>query len=651
MVVVLVGLLGTYLMLDVAVTTSAANRARSGATNLAREITEDSRAIPFSQMSPSTIESQLQAMPGLTNTDPGGAWQISRDGTTYTVTASECSVDDPKDGYGVHDSTFCPDSSTQGTTDPQPIDFKRVTVAVSWSVVLDRGSHQTHTIQEVATLNSSGQPLGLKTTGLSVSGGPLDGSADPTVTPSTGVTSLQFQVTTPSGATAIVWTVDGAAQSWTSTSSSNGSGLQWISSAWNFSGISDGTYQVGAAAENSAGVVGPAVTIPVTLIRNVPAAPTLAFYGFNTNLSKPGGTTGTAVELQWQPNSERNVVGYQITSPTGATCTTTQGGANATADSACGTQFWCQTPAACIDLSPPSATGTNLTYKIAATYYDSTDTLQTGPSSNATVRPIKTYALAPTTNNAGTNCVGGTGTTLEDMLGSYTPSATDSTASGLITFCSDPFSSGDTIEGGGTAVAYFVNSGASSCQVKATLDTNGSSTGAVTATATVPSGTTTATPYTFTFTNDQQETMNAGDELNLGFDMSATTCGSTVLHYGSTGAPSSFQTAPIPVTPPGTPASLTVTTQPDGTAILTWPVSTSGPSVNFYRIYRTGASGSGPDYTERYDTVPATDCSSGTCTYDDVKRTTSQEYWVTAVGGTAAGSDMDESPAVGPVTG
>jgi hypothetical protein len=290
-------------------------------------------------------------------------------------------------------------------------------------------------------------------------------------------------------------------------------------------------------------------------------------------------------------------------------------------------------------------TASNVTYQVAALYYDSNGTLQESPHKSValTGTPSRTYTFAPTTTNTASNCVG---SVKMDMLGAYSLGSTDSTASGSIAFCSDAFKSGDTVEGGGTATAYFANTGSSSCQVTSTLSTDGSTTGAVTATATIPSGTSTATAYQFTFINNQLLTMAAGDRLDLAFDMSASGCASTVLHYGSSGAPSVFKTTPIPVTPPGTPGSLTVTPQSDGTAVLTWPPPATGAPVSFYRIYRDGK-----DYTNRYDYVPTSDCSSGTCTYTDAKRTSSHSYYATAVGGTTPGSNIAESAPVGPVTG
>jgi Tfp pilus assembly protein PilV len=655
-VVVVVGLLGAFLLLDVASATSAATRARSGGVNLAREITEDSRSIPFSQLAPSTIVTQLQGMPGLAPDAGATTWQITRNGFQYTANATECSVDDPKDGYGVHDSTFCSDSTVPtGTvlTDPTPIDMKRVTVTVTWSAL-----HQTHSVTEVATLTSAGQTLGLQVSGLSAvipgGTGPVACSGPQTITDPT-VTSMTFQVTAPAGTTQLVWSVDGAVQPWTSSPAFSGVAGTFTSSPWSITGLSDGTYRVGVAAEDANNVIGPAVTCPVTLIRNIPAAPklsaTLGSYGFNTNLMFSG-LAKTVAELQWQPNTEQNVIGYRIWNPSGQRiCDTTQGGANATTNQTCGPgNVWCATPAACIDLSAPSPTASNLTYQVAALYHDASGAVQESPHASATMTgaPSDTYSFAPTKQNNDGNCVATGITPKMDMRGVVTLGTTDSTATGSITFCSDAANSGDTVEGGGKATGYFVNSGASPCVVTATLSTNGSTTGAVTGTATIPNGTTSATAFLFTFTNPQLLTMNAGDRLDLNFNMSTPSCTSTTLHYGSTGAPSLFVTAASPITPPGPPGAPSATTQTDGSVVITWAESSVGAPVSFYRVYRDGL-----NYTNRYDVAPTADCDAVTltCTYTDAKRTTTHAYYITAVGGTTPGSNMAESLQVGPATG
>lgn len=464
--VLTVGLLTAFMMLSITLHASADVRAREGGVTLARQITEDARSIPYSQLSSSGIVSQLQAMPGLAAASSGSTWTIVRNGFTYTVTASVSTLNDPKDTSGA-------------------VDIKQVSATVSWTTFQGK----THQVTETTAMSTAGQDPGLIASSLALAAsqqgvggisGPANGTA-PVVT-STGITSLQFQVTAPTGTTAIVWTLNGGKQpTWNGSAPS--SGTIWTSAAWPVSGLSDGTYTVGAQAEDANGVLGPPVTITVRLIRNVPSAPNVTGYGFNPNVMVAGSAT-LGADLQWAANPEMNVVGYRIyKSGVGKICET-----STTAFSAnCGANAWCSTPTACVDLG---ATSSNPTYTVTALYYNATNTLQEG-------NPVS---------------------------------------------------------------------------------------------VTLASGT--------------------------------------------------------PVPPPAVPqVSMSVVTQPDDTAILTWSPPAGGTPVSFYRIYRGG-----DNYSNRYDTVPASSCST-TCTYHDTNRTSSTSYWVTAVGGTTPGSDMAESLATGPVTG
>src|SRR5947209_3555260 len=534
-VVLTAGLLALWSSLDISVKTSFNKHAREGATTLAREVAEDSYAIPFSQMSNSTIQTQLQAMPGLASSSQS-SWQVVRRGITYTINASVCSIDDPKDGYGVHDSTFCPDSSKTGTADSQPLDMKRVTAKVSWST-----NAGAHSVSESTTETSAGQVVGLATSALALASPPVGsaGVAGTTTQPNitlTSVTQLTFSVTAPSGATAIVWTVNGVPQTWTSSIH----GTTWTSSAWAISGLSDGTYQVGAQAQDSSGVIGPATTIPVGLSRNIPSAPNVTDYGFNTNLFSSGSPT-TAAEIQWQPNSELNVTGYRVYNPSGTLiCTTT----NSWSNSSCGTNAWCMTATACIDLAPPSPTSSNLNYQVAATYRDGQGNTQQGPATTVTLTggDVGSFSFAPSAQNNGTNC---SGTTQKDMLSPYTPGSDTLQSNGTVTFCSPGFISGDMVGGGGTATAYFDNSSSNACSVTATLNVDGSSSGQLTASNTIPKQSSTAV-YPFNFTNGSPLTMSAGDKLNLSFSIPS----SCTLHYGGPTYPSQFATSPLAITPP-----------------------------------------------------------------------------------------------------
>lgn len=358
--VLVVGLLTAYSILVISDHASASVRAREGGVALARQITEDVRSIDYSQVSSSSVVGLLQAMPDLANTSSGSTWTVLRGPTgnqvTYTINVSVNSFND------AHDSS--------GSTS----DIKQVAVTVSWTTF----QHKTSQYTETTTLTSAGQDPGLIASGLALNspGSGYSGTSTAPVITSSGTTSLQFSVTAPAGTTAIVWTLNGGRESsWVGSAPS--SGTTWISAAWSLSGVSDGTYTIGAQAEDSNGVDGPAVTIPVRLIRNVPSAPSVTNYGFNSNLMVSGLAT-TEAEVQWSSNPELNVIGYQVTSPKGSTCKTST---TVFSSTSCA-NWWCFSPTTCVDLNSPATNASNLTYTVQALYYDATNTLRTGTATN-----------------------------------------------------------------------------------------------------------------------------------------------------------------------------------------------------------------------------------------------------------------------------
>ena len=362
-VVLVVGLLTAFSVLAVADHASATVRAREGGVALARQIDEDVRSLDYSQISSSSVVSSLQAMPGLANSSSGSTWTVLRgptgNQTTYTITVTVNSFNDAYD--------------TSGSTS----DVKQVAVTVSWKTFQGKTSQYT----ETTTLTAAGQDPGLIVSNLALyspSSGYSGTSSAPVIT-SSSTTSLQFSVTAPTGTTAIVWTLNGGKQSSWAGSSPSG-GTTWTSAAWSLSGVSDGTYTIGAQAEDSNGVDGPAVTIPVRLIRNVPSAPSVTNYGFNSNLRVNENPT-TEAELQWSANPELNVIGYQVTSPTGSTCQTITTSFSSTSCA----NWWCSSPMACVDLNSPAVNASNLSYRVQALYYDVNNILRAGGSTTVTI--------------------------------------------------------------------------------------------------------------------------------------------------------------------------------------------------------------------------------------------------------------------------
>ncbi len=376
-VVLVVGVMSLFSLLDDSVKAITATRTREGATNLARSIIEDAHTISYAQLAPTAIESQLQAMPGLADASQKSGWQIVHNGVTYTVTAAECSIDDPKDGYGVHDSTFCADSKTEysgtGTLDSQPADLKRVTVEVKWTA-----HGRNPVVRQVATFTAAGEATSLTASGLQLVSPLLNAPSAPVVE-NAATTELTFNVTAPSSATRVDWAVDGARQSSSATLEAKSETLWRFT--WPISGLSDGAYQITAQAVNSAGVIGPPISITVTLIRGTPSAPKGLIAGYDTVYVK--GKATRVVELEWQADGERNVLGYRAYKPLAAspfrelTCPENMAELSQSTS--------------CTDFAPPSPTAGNLTYEVAALYRPGTggqelsEKVSEGPSSKVAV--------------------------------------------------------------------------------------------------------------------------------------------------------------------------------------------------------------------------------------------------------------------------
>jgi prepilin-type N-terminal cleavage/methylation domain-containing protein len=355
-VVLAVGLVALLGLLDSSVKATASTRAREGATNLARELLEDARTMPYAQISPNSIVGELQAMHGLANESGGPNWQIVRRGVTYTVLVKACSIDDPKDGWGKHENgakenPFCKDAGEkEGTEDGQPEDLKRITAEVSWTA-----KGRKPVVKQVETLTAAGGAPGLNASELKLIEPNLLAKTAPVIT-STSVTKLVFSVQSPSGTSAMEWSLDGVKQ--TKTEPTFVKNTEWQFS-WSIPlpEVSDGSYQVSVQAIDATGVYGPPISIPVTLIRTVPAAPKITNAGFNEVYV--GGVKKQVVELQWQGNTERNVIGYRVYNPS--------------KELACPTnEATLSLQLSCVDLlsapKAPKITDSNLTYSVVALY-------------------------------------------------------------------------------------------------------------------------------------------------------------------------------------------------------------------------------------------------------------------------------------------
>jgi len=295
MLVLAVGVMGAVALLDRANGVTTKTRAREAGTNLARELVEASRSVPYDKLS-APITATLQGFSGLGDDRPlQSGWQVERRGRLYTVTATVCTVDDTKDGVGDHSlgnpADFC--AAPGGTaTDTNPEDYKRVRVQASWNVDgVERDVHQT------ALINNPGSAGGPAVLGV-VAQSPIP------VTDETQ-TAIVFDATVSSVPKTVSWLVDGAVKG--EAAKDDAEGFRWtftwdLGTAGEATAVEDGPYLVGAEAFDAYGVSGPSRSLTVTINRTRPTTPT----------GLAGGWSGENIALEWLPNPERDVIGYEV---------------------------------------------------------------------------------------------------------------------------------------------------------------------------------------------------------------------------------------------------------------------------------------------------------------------------------------------------
>ena len=114
LVMLLVGVLALLVMIEGSLTSTSRTTAREQATNLAREIVERTRQVPYASTTTDRAAAAIAATLPETPTVTANSFTLQRRNVTYTVTVSACSIDSPSDGAGVGDATFCdaPSNST-----------------------------------------------------------------------------------------------------------------------------------------------------------------------------------------------------------------------------------------------------------------------------------------------------------------------------------------------------------------------------------------------------------------------------------------------------------------------------------------------------------------------------------------------------------
>jgi len=317
-IVLVVGMMGAFMLLNGANRTTVTNNARMGGTNLAREILEDARSVDYDKLTDVDMNGALEAKMGVTgNPSP---WTVQRRGIKYTVTTDVCTFDDPKDNVSATPPPdVClpqapvPASATNLTPDQQPDDFRRVTVTLTW----DTGAGQK-TLQQVSLINNPSGGLGPRITTFTA---PPDNISQLT----SGTAATFPTVTTNAGA--VRWNTDGTPSG---AGDSTGGPTNWtttwplgtaavgidppLSGAWPAqydpaTTVLDGTYTVTAQAFDDRGIAGDTRVAVLPLNRSLPITVT----GFQAGLSpNTGGSGGAQVEFHWDPNPERDIIGYRV---------------------------------------------------------------------------------------------------------------------------------------------------------------------------------------------------------------------------------------------------------------------------------------------------------------------------------------------------
>lgn len=118
MVILLVGVLAMTQFITTGLASTWRTTAREQGTNLARDLLERSRQVGYASTTNTAAPAALRAALADAGALSGSSFTVNRRNVDYTVNVFACSIDDPSDGAGVGDATFCapPDpTSTAGT--------------------------------------------------------------------------------------------------------------------------------------------------------------------------------------------------------------------------------------------------------------------------------------------------------------------------------------------------------------------------------------------------------------------------------------------------------------------------------------------------------------------------------------------------------
>jgi hypothetical protein len=288
-VVLVIGLLGVLTMLTGSLRATTGSNARVTATNLTRELIEAVRGLAYSDMTGSLVKSRLQAR----GFGAGTPWTIERRGVTFTLSSTSCTFDDPADKLAATPPTdVCSPAPTGTTGDANGEDFRRTTFQISWN---EPGGDTSTLSQTTLVVNPTGG-LGPRITSFT--------PVTQTITSSLSTTTTASVAWSTTPAQTLQWNVDDGKASGSVTSTTSFTSTWDIGVTGSGSEVLDGSYQMTAQPFDDRGVAGEAKRANIVLNRRQPYPPPTLEGGYNTRL-------GRWIELQWTPNSERDVLGYK----------------------------------------------------------------------------------------------------------------------------------------------------------------------------------------------------------------------------------------------------------------------------------------------------------------------------------------------------
>jgi prepilin-type N-terminal cleavage/methylation domain-containing protein len=309
MFVLLIGVLGALALIDRANATTVSTRTREAAINTARELIEAARSVPYQRITPAAFEAEVQTLPGLDDEGTAPGWTIKRRGTTFSVVATVCTFDDARDGGGSHAAGgFCVDSAaTSATPDRNPEDYRRVRVEVRWN---DRGGERVvHQTELINNPGSAGAPA-VRTLNIRAGSATIAAGTGHVTAADPSTHELTFDLTTSSPPATLHWLLDGTGQEEITVGGGLAWSFKWPLGAPGAAGsVVDGTYVVGAEAFDAYDVAGPARSHTVLINRLLPEAVAGVVGGRNGDPARPA---DQVVDLEWLPNSERDIIGYSV---------------------------------------------------------------------------------------------------------------------------------------------------------------------------------------------------------------------------------------------------------------------------------------------------------------------------------------------------